>query len=75
MELNLTDKVAVITGGGGAICGEIARSLVQEGALVAIWDISLDAARSKQEEIFMNFAKEENKWSDFAEEKIPNDNT
>jgi NAD(P)-dependent dehydrogenase (short-subunit alcohol dehydrogenase family) len=37
----------VVTGGGGAICGEIARALAGEGASVAIWDLSLEAGRAK----------------------------
>jgi len=37
----------VVTGGGGAICGEIARALAGEGASVAIWDLSADAGRAK----------------------------
>ncbi len=31
MDLNLTGKVAVVTGGGGSICGEIVKALVGEG--------------------------------------------
>ena len=37
-------KVAVVTGAGGAIGGEIALALAREGAHVAIWDIRSDAA-------------------------------
>jgi len=37
----------VVTGGGGSICGEIARALAGEGASVAIWDLSLEAGRTK----------------------------
>ncbi len=51
MDYNLTDRVAVVTGAGGAIGSEISRSLCAEGARVAIWDISLDAARKTAEEI------------------------
>ena len=47
----LRDKVAVITGGGGAICGAIAPALAALGARVALWDLSEDAARSKANEI------------------------
>ena len=46
-----TGKKAVATGAGGAIGGEIARGLAKAGAQVAIWDISLDAARAKADEI------------------------
>jgi NAD(P)-dependent dehydrogenase (short-subunit alcohol dehydrogenase family) len=51
MKYGLSGKVAVVTGGGGAICGEIATALAQEGASVAICDLSLDAAKRKAEEI------------------------
>lgn len=48
---HLEGKIAVITGAGGAICGEIAKAFASEGISVAIWDISLVAARKKCEEI------------------------
>ena len=48
---DFTGKKAVATGAGGAIGGEIARGLANAGAQVAIWDISLDAARAKANEI------------------------
>ena len=44
MELSLGGKKAVVTGGGGAICGEISRALAREGASVAIWDLSIESA-------------------------------
>jgi NAD(P)-dependent dehydrogenase (short-subunit alcohol dehydrogenase family) len=44
MDLGLTGKVAVITGGGGAICGETARTLAALGAKLAILDLSAEAA-------------------------------
>ena len=51
MNYHLEGKTAVITGAGGAICGEIAKAFAAEGISVAIWDISLDAARKVSEEI------------------------
>lgn len=51
MNYNLKGKIAVIIGAGGAICGEIAKALSSEGVSVAIWDISLDNALKKCEEI------------------------
>jgi NAD(P)-dependent dehydrogenase (short-subunit alcohol dehydrogenase family) len=51
MDLNLSGKVAVVTGGGGAICGAIARALAREGARVAVWDISRDAAEAQERTI------------------------
>ena len=49
--MGLEGKAAVVTGGGGAICGEIARRLSREGARVAIWDISPAAAEKRAREI------------------------
>ena len=49
MDLKLKGKTAVVTGGGGAICGAITRGLAAEGVSVAIWDISPEAARKKAE--------------------------
>ncbi len=49
--MKLKDKVAIVTGAGGAICGEIAVALAREGVSVAIWDISIDLASKKAEEI------------------------
>jgi len=40
-----TDKVAVITGGGGGIGGATCRRFAQEGAHVAVFDMNLEAAR------------------------------
>ena len=47
MDLGIRGKTAVVTGGGGAICGAIAAALAGEGAKVAIWDLSEAAARAK----------------------------
>ena len=44
MNLGLRNKRAVVTGAGGAIGGAIARSLSEEGAAVAVWDISPEKA-------------------------------
>ncbi|MCX6921620.1 MAG: SDR family oxidoreductase [Verrucomicrobia bacterium] len=51
MNLNLTGKAAVITGGGGAIGGALARAFAAAGARVAIWDISEKAGRERAAEI------------------------
>lgn len=57
MDLNLKKRIAVVTGGGGAICGEIAKALAAEGAFVAIWDLSLDSAEKKAREITLQYGK------------------
>lgn len=43
-DLNLKGKVAVITGGAGVICSEMAKSLSQQGVKTAILDLNRDAA-------------------------------
>jgi NAD(P)-dependent dehydrogenase (short-subunit alcohol dehydrogenase family) len=45
-ELNLKNKVAVITGGAGIICSEMARSLAAQGVKTVILDLNKDAATS-----------------------------
>ena len=51
MNSEFEGKTAVVTAGGGAICGEIASGLAAEGASVAIWDINAEAARAKADDI------------------------
>ena len=51
MDFQLKDKVAAVTGAGGAICGAIARGLAKEGARVAIWDKAPEAAEATAEAI------------------------
>jgi NAD(P)-dependent dehydrogenase (short-subunit alcohol dehydrogenase family) len=48
---DLTGKVAVITGGGGILCGVLSRALAQCGASVAVLDINLLAAEKVADEI------------------------
>lgn len=40
MKVDLTGKVAVVTGGGGILCGAFARELARSGANVAILDLN-----------------------------------
>jgi len=49
MNWNLQGKAAVVTGAGGAICGEIASALAGEGVRVALWDISEEAASARRD--------------------------
>ena len=44
MSHRMKDKVAVITGGGGGIGGEIARIFAREGASILVADLSLERA-------------------------------
>ena len=57
MTYQLTGKIAVISGAGGAIGGEIAKAFAEEGIAVAIWDISLDHACRKRDEILASGGK------------------
>jgi len=50
-KVNLKGKTAVITGGGGILCGCMARSLGECGASVAITDLRLEAAEAVAKEI------------------------
>ena len=42
--LNLNDKVCVITGGGGVLCSTIAKALASQGIKTAILDINGEIA-------------------------------
>lgn len=47
----LKDKVVVVTGGGGVLCGEMSKALGALGAKVAILDLSQEAAQQVADEI------------------------
>lgn len=57
MNYQLDGRVAVITGAGGAIGGEIAKAFAREGMAVAIWDISFEHACKRREEILASGGK------------------
>jgi NAD(P)-dependent dehydrogenase (short-subunit alcohol dehydrogenase family) len=48
---DLSGQVAVVTGGGGVICGAFARELGRRGVKVAVLDLSLDNAKKVADEI------------------------
>ena len=54
-ELNLKNKVAVITGGAGLICSEMARALAFQGVKTVIIDLNGDAAGNVAEGIEKEF--------------------
>lgn len=51
---DLSEKVVVITGGGGVICSEFARALAACGAKVALLDINESATKAVADEIGKN---------------------
>jgi NAD(P)-dependent dehydrogenase (short-subunit alcohol dehydrogenase family) len=54
-ELNLKDKVAVITGGAGIICSTLARSLAFHGVKTVILDLNKEAAGEVARQIETEF--------------------
>jgi NAD(P)-dependent dehydrogenase (short-subunit alcohol dehydrogenase family) len=54
-ELNLKGKIAVITGGAGLICSEMARSLASKGVKTIIVDLNGEAAGKVAKEIENEF--------------------
>ena len=43
---DLSGKVAVVTGGGGVLCGAMAEGLAAAGATVAVADLFIDNANA-----------------------------
>lgn len=54
-DLNLRDKVAVITGGAGIICSTMARSLAAQGVKTVILDLNKEAAMETAKQIEKEF--------------------
>ncbi len=48
---NLKGRVAVVTGGGGVLCGGFAKDLARQGIKVAVLDLRLEAAQKVADEI------------------------
>ena len=48
---NLKGRVAVVTGGGGVLCADFAKSLAKQGVKVAILDLNEAAAQKVVDEI------------------------
>ena len=48
---NLKGRVAVVTGGGGVLCGEFAKALARQGVKVAVLDLNEAAAQKVADEI------------------------
>ena len=52
--VDLKDKIAVVTGGGGVLCSEFACALAACGAKVAVCDLRIDAAQKTVDKITEN---------------------
>jgi NAD(P)-dependent dehydrogenase (short-subunit alcohol dehydrogenase family) len=50
-QFDLKNRIAVITGGGGALCGTMAVALAALGVKVAILDLHLDNAKKRESDI------------------------
>ncbi len=50
----LKDKVAVVTGGGGVLCGEMSKALGAIGAKIAVLDLRQEAAQAVADDINKN---------------------
>lgn len=48
---NLKGRVAVVTGGGGILCADFAKTLAKQGVKVAVLDINEEAAKKVADEI------------------------
>ena len=48
---NLKGRVAVVTGGGGVLCGQFAKTLAKQGCKVAVLDLNEEAAQKCADEI------------------------
>lgn len=48
---NLNGRVAVVTGGGGILCGAFAKTLAKQGVKVAVLDLNEEAAQKCADEI------------------------
>ena len=53
-EIDLSGKVAVVTGAGGVLCSMFAEALASTGAKVALLDLNEEAAKKYAEEINKN---------------------
>lgn len=51
---SLNGKVAVITGGGGVLCSDFAKTLAEQGVKVAVLDLNKEAAQKVADEINEN---------------------
>lgn len=53
-EIDLSGKVAVVTGAGGVLCSLFAEALAETGAKIALLDLNEEAAKAYAEQINQN---------------------
>ena len=51
LNVDFTDKVVVVTGAGGVLCGDMARAYAQAGAKVAALDLNEEAVKKLADEM------------------------
>ena len=51
LNIDFKDKIVVVTGAGGLICGAMARAFAQSGAKVAALDLNEDAVKKLADEL------------------------
>ena len=51
LKVDLSGKVAVVTGGGGVLCSTMAKAIAACGAKVAVMDLREEAAKKVADEI------------------------
>jgi NAD(P)-dependent dehydrogenase (short-subunit alcohol dehydrogenase family) len=57
LNVDLNGKVAVVTGGGGVLCGCFAKAIAKSGAMVAVLDLKKEAADKVAEAIIADGGK------------------
>ena len=54
LNIDLSGKVAVVTGGGGVLCSAFAKAIALSGAKVAVLDLNQEAAKKVADEIVLD---------------------
>ena len=68
-QIDLNDKVVVITGAGGLICSAFAEAMAMCGAKVALLDLNEEAAKKYADEIPSGLAEQITNIAQYLEQK------